>query len=225
MSSLRADRVARFAATDIYPVTSQAFSGDRSSLEVLDAIIAGGARVVQLREKELGKRPLYELAVAFRHRTAAAGVLLLINDHLDIALAVDADGVHLGQDDLPIPVARRLAPDLLIGASTHSIEEAERAQQDGADVINIGPIYPTGTKALATRFLGVEGLLEVAPHARCPFSVMGGIKLDNLAPLLAAGARTVAVVTAVTMAPDPAAATRAFRDQIMAARTSADRSH
>ena len=140
--------------------------------------------------------------------TAAAGALLIINDRVDVALAVGADGVHLGQDDFPVPQARRLAPDLIIGASTHSVEEALRAQAEGASYINIGPIFPTGTKKWEGKFLGLDGLRRVATVARVPFTVMGGIKDSHIPELVRNGARTIALVTAVTAAPDPAAAAR-----------------
>ncbi len=207
MTLLRADRLRRFIQSDIYPVTSAALSKGRDSLDILDGILAGGAQVVQLREKTLDKRSLYALALAFRERCNQAKALLIVNDHLDIALAVEADGLHLGQDDLPLGAARALAPDLLICASTHNAEEIERAQREGADIINIGPIYPTATKE-HDKVLGLAGLRELAPLATVPFSVMGGIKQDKLAELVKAGALHPAVVTAITQADDPAEATR-----------------
>ena len=102
-------------------------------------------------------------------------MLLIINDHVDIALAVDADGVHLGQEDLPLAAARRIAPELLIGISTHSREEALKAQGEGADYVNIGPIFPTRTKEGVTRFLGPEAIPGIAAGLEIPFTVMGGI--------------------------------------------------
>jgi len=219
----RAERLALFHEVDVYPVTSQASSAGRSSLEVLDAVIRGGARIVQLREKELGDREMFELAAAFRERTARAGMLLVIDDRVDVALAVGADGVHLGLEDLPVAEARRLAPELIVGASTHSAAEAVLAQRQGADTVNVGPIYPTATKPSATRFLGLEGLRDVIPHLRVPWSVMGGIKHEHVSDLVASGARHIAVVTAITAAPDPEEATRRFVRAIEAARAGCDR--
>jgi len=106
-----------FHQVDIYPVTCEKLSEGRSNLEVLEAVIRGGAKIIQLREKEYQRKDLYHLALKFREMTAKAGVLLIINDHVDIALGVEADGVHLGQEDLPVQVATKLAPELLIGAS------------------------------------------------------------------------------------------------------------
>jgi len=122
--------------------------------------------------------------------------------------------VHLGQDDLPIRDARRLAPDLIIGASSHSIEDAGRAQENGASYVNIGPLFPTGTKRWDRDFLGMEGLKEIAGVLTVPFTVMGGIKLEHISGLLKVGARTIAVVTAVTGAEHPGAAARELLETI-----------
>lgn len=213
----RAERIRLFKEADLYPVTCERLSNGRSNLEVLEAAIRGGAKVIQLREKERGKGEIYRQALRFRERTAAAGMLLIINDHLDVALAVGADGVHLGQEDLPLPAARRIAPDLLLGASSHSRMEALRAQTEGADYVNIGPIFPTATKAGVARVLGPEAIGEIAPVLSVPFTVMGGIHGGNIDRVLAAGARRIVVVTAVTQAPDMAAAVAALRDRIRAA--------
>jgi thiamine-phosphate pyrophosphorylase len=198
----REARKTRFLGVDIYPVTCERLSAGRSNLEVLEAVIRGGARIIQLREKDYSGRDLYHLALAFREITREAGVLLFINDHLDIAMAVEADGVHLGQDDLPVPVARKLAPELLIGASTHSVEEALQAQEDGADTINIGPIFPTKTKEGLHHYLGPGAISAISANIRVPFTVMGGINEANLDQVLAGGARRVAMVTAITQASD-----------------------
>ena len=208
MSKLHAERIQRFQEAGLYLVTSQTLSAGRSTPDIVRAALAGGAKLIQLREKEMPLREYVELARLIREMTARAGALLMINDRVDVALTVEADGVHLGQDDFPIRDARRLAPDLIIGASTHSIEEAERAQNEGASYINIGPLYPTGTKVWEGAFLGVEGLLTIAAVAQVPFSVMGGIKSTHIPGLRGAGARVIALVTAVTAAPDPEVATR-----------------
>lgn len=203
-----------FLQVDIYPVTCERLSSGRSNIEVLEAVIQGGARIVQLREKDYSKRNLYHLALKFRNITQKAGILLIINDHVDIAVAVDADGVHLGQDDLPLQAARKMAPDMLIGASTHALKEAIQAQKDGADYINIGPIFPTGTKKEVKRFLGPEAIAEISPQIHVPFTVMGGISEANIDQVLAAGARRVAVVTAITQAADIAVKTNFLKEKI-----------
>ena len=120
--------LATFNQADLYVVITESFCAGRRSLEVLEAVLAAGVGIVQLREKDLDDRRLYELALAYRQRTGAVGALLIIDDRLDIALAAGADGVHLGQTDLPVANARRIAPDLFIGASSHSLEEALAAQ-------------------------------------------------------------------------------------------------
>jgi thiamine-phosphate pyrophosphorylase len=210
----RAQRLALFDQVDLYPVTCADLSEGRSDLEFLDAVIEGGAKIVQLREKKMSGRDFHALAAAFRARCSAAGVLLMINDHLDVALSVAADGVHLGQDDFPLPAARKLAPDLILGASTHNREEALKAREEGADYYNIGPIYPTKTKAHVPDALGPEAIPLISESMEIPFTVMGGIKHDNLGPLVARGARKIAVVTAITRAPDMAAAPRTLIDAL-----------
>jgi thiamine-phosphate pyrophosphorylase len=213
-----ARRMAAFTEAGLYFVTSQALSRGRSTPEVLRAALDGGVRLVQLREKDLSARAYARLAAEARTLTARAGALLIINDRVDVALAVGADGVHLGQDDFPVREARRLAPDLVIGASTHSVEEAAEAQGEGASYVNIGPLFPTNTKAWDAAFLGIDGLRRIAPHVTIPFTVMGGIKRSHIPDLVRAGARTIALVTAVTMADDPARAARELLADIGACR-------
>lgn len=208
------ERMQRFQAAGLYLVTSQALSKGRTTIDIVEAALAGGVKLIQLREKEMALRDYVRLAEQVRTMTLQSGCLLIINDRLDVALAVGADGVHLGQDDFPIPAARRLAPELIIGASTHTVEEALRAQAEGASYINIGPIYPTGTKVWEGEYLGIEGLRTIAAVARVPFTVMGGIKQSHFPDLLHAGARIIALVTAVTAAPDPEIAARELLNQI-----------
>lgn len=206
--SIHDERMVRFREAGLYLVTSQSRSGGRPTLVILEAALRGGVRLVQLREKEMPLRELYAIAIEARRMTADAGALLIINDRIDVALAVGADGVHLGQDDLPIAAGRALAPDLIIGASTHSIAEADEAAADGASYVNIGPVFPTDTKVCAAGFLGLDGLREVAATVSLPFTVMGGIKRAHIPDLRTAGATIIALVTAVTEAADPEAATR-----------------
>lgn len=211
-----AERVQRFHASDLYVVITGEFCAGRAPLEVLDAVLAAGVGLVQCREKRLDDAQYVELARAFRARTAAAGALLILDDRLDIALAAQADGVHLGQLDLPVAAARAIAPELLIGASTHSLEQALAAERAGASYVNIGPIYATKTKARTAAPLGPEALSEITPKLRVPFSCMGGIKPENIGEVIARGARHPAVVTAVTAAGDPCAAARDLRALIQA---------
>lgn len=197
------ERMRRFLDAGLYLVTSRAVSAGRSTEEIVRLALDGGVRLVQLREKDLSTRELTCLARTVRAMTAEAGALLIINDRIDIAISVGADGVHLGQEDLPVRDARALAPDLVVGASSHSIAEAREACADGASYVNIGPLFPTSTKEWQDEFLGWEGLQRISEVMTVPFTVMGGIEKEHIPRLVAAGARTIAVVTAVTAAGDP----------------------
>jgi thiamine-phosphate pyrophosphorylase len=192
----------------IYPVSCEKLAAGRSDLEWLDAVLAGGARIVQLRDKVADGRTFYAKALAFREKTRAAGALFIVNDRLDVALLTQADGVHLGNDDLPAEAVRRYAPDLIIGVSCNTEEQAASAEARGATYFNIGPLFPTQTKEEAREYIGVEAIGRFSARSSLPFTVMGGIKLDHVPQLTAAGARRVAVVTALSQAPDIAAATR-----------------
>jgi len=207
----RSERLEILKKIDIYPVTYQNLSNGRTNLEVLDAVMAGGARIIQLREKSWPKKDIYELAVEFKKKTVCRKALLMINDHLDIALAAGADGVHLGQEDLPVKAARKIAPHLIIGASSHNLEEARQAEKDGADYVNIGPIFSTKTKKKIDRFLGPEAITRIGPQLKIPFTTMGGINIDNINQVLAAGARRVAMVTGITKAADIESRVRELR--------------
>ncbi len=204
------ERLEKFARVDIYPVTCARLSRGRTDIDVLRGVIAGGARIIQLREKELTKRAFFELAVRFRELTSEHDVLLVINDHVDIAIAIGADGVHLGQGDLPVQAAAKIARDIIIGVSSHNKEEAQRAQTDGADYVNIGPVFLTKTKEGVTECLGADKISEISKGLKIPFTVMGGIDLDNVGEVVRHGASKVAVVSAITMADDICAATKAF---------------
>jgi thiamine-phosphate pyrophosphorylase len=208
-----ARRLAAFEQADLYVVITEAFCAGRTSLAVLEQVLAAGVKIVQLREKDLPDRELYELGLEFRRRTEAAGSLLIIDDRVDIALAAGADGVHLGQTDLPVAAARRIAPDLIIGASSHSLEEALVAQEAGAGYVNIGPIFPTATKPNAV-VLGVEAIPRLTAHLTIPWSTMGGISSGNIAQVVDLGARHPAVMSAVTAAADVTAAAWTLRKAI-----------
>ena len=218
MSDLHDQRMARFREEGLYLVTSQSLSGGRTTPQIVAAALAVGVGLIQLREKEMPNREFRALAAEIRAMTADAGALLIVNDDVDTALEVGADGAHLGLDDAPIAETRGRAPDLILGASTHSVEEACKAQDAGASYINIGPLFETRTKAWGDAFLGFEGLREIAAVARVPFTVMGGIKRHHVPSLLSNGVTTIAVVTAITAADDPGAAARRF----LSAMTEAD---
>lgn len=207
--------VERFNKIDIYPVTCEKLSCGRTDIDILNAVIEGGAKIIQLRDKESSKKLLYKKAEKFRKITLDNNILLIINDHIDIAMAVNADGVHLGQYDFPLIAAKKLIPDKIIGVSTHSVKEAVTAKQDGADYINIGPIFPTATKGGLTDFLGVEIINKIKTRISMPFTVMGGITLDNIEEVLKKGANKIAAVTSITKTSNPAYAVKMFRKKIL----------
>ncbi|MBM9535813.1 thiamine phosphate synthase [Desulfobulbus alkaliphilus] len=197
--------------TGIYGITAEKFSGGRSNLEVVRAMIAGGISILQYREKRPRKSfaAMLEECRAIRDITREAGVLFIINDYPDIALLVDADGVHVGQDDFPVNEVRRLIGDeKLIGLSTHSPEQADAAVQAGADYIGVGPIFSTQTKDDVCAPVGLGYLEHVVRTSSLPFVAIGGIKEHNLDRVLERGARTVCLVTEIVGAPDIAATVR-----------------
>lgn len=204
----------RFGETDLYVVITESFCNGRSPLDVLDRVLEAGVKLVQLREKELDDARLYERASLFREKTSAANALLILDDRLDIALAVRADGVHLGLSDLPIRAARSLAPNLIIGASSHDRDQALAAQAAGASYVNIGPIFATQTKSVSAGPIGPVAIEKVAPDLHVPFTCMGGIKLHNIEQVLERGAKHPAVVTAVTTADDVRQAALDLRNAI-----------
>ncbi|MDD5757877.1 MAG: thiamine phosphate synthase [Desulfobulbaceae bacterium] len=192
----------------LYPVSCERLARGRSDIEWLDAVLAAGAKIVQLRDKESTDRVLFEKACRFRQKTADQGALLIINNRIDIALASHADGVHLGNDDLPAEEARRLAPELIIGVSANNIEQAASAAARGASYYNIGPLFHTSTKEGLSSFLGPEAIKHFSAVSTLPFTVMGGIKLPHVKELSVLGAQRIAVVTALTEADDIEAETR-----------------
>jgi len=198
----------------IYPVSCECLANGRSDFEWLEAVLAGGAKIVQLRDKKSTDRCLYEKAVGFREKTRQAGCLLIINNRLDIALAVQADGIHLGNSDLPAEQARRLAPDLIIGVSANTEAQAASAAERGASYFNIGPIFPTKTKEGLSNFLGPEAIGKFSIHSQLPFTVMGGIKFRHIEELTARGAQRIAVVTALSQADDIAGETSKWHRKI-----------
>jgi len=189
-----------FSEVDIYPVISSEFCLGRDPVEVLKQIADGGAKIIQLREKNIDKTSIAKLAEVFRKITSEYKMLMIMNDHVDIALGAGADGVHLGQDDTPLIEAREVAPELILGVSTHSEGEALEANKNGASYINIGPIYATGTKSLSIQPLGTDAITELSPLIDIPFTIMGGIKARHIPELIALGASKIAMVTEITEA-------------------------
>jgi thiamine-phosphate pyrophosphorylase len=198
----------------LYVITGD--HGDEvETARIVEAALQGGANVIQLRKKTMPKGEQYAIAIALRRLTLLHDALLIINDHADIAIAADADGVHLGQDDLPPSVVRQLPGfhGRLIGRSTHSIEQARAAMEEGADYFAIGPVFPTPTKA-GRAAVGQGLVTEVAAIADRPFVAVGGIDHDNAASVVGAGAKALAVVRAVYDAVDPAESARRLHELI-----------
>ena len=203
---LRQDKAERISGLHAI-IDTQALKG-RDHVEVAREIIRGGARTVQLRDKLTNKRKLVSIAHQLKALCAEHDVLFIVNDYLDLALAADADGLHLGQEDLPIKMARKLLPiDKILGCSTHSLEQAKAAESDGADYIAIGSIYPTPSKETAV-VAGLDGLRQVREAVSLPVVAIGGITEGNVAEVMAAGANSVAIISAILRAESPEAATR-----------------
>ena len=202
----------------LYVVLDRTASAGRDLEVILDATLAGGCRMIQLREKEWPSGRLLPLAERMRDRCRRAGATFIVNDRVDLALAVGADGVHLGQDDLPPRAARPLLrPCMVLGRSTHSVGQAREALVEGADYIAVGSMFPTRTKP-DFQLVGPELIRAIRPETRSPLVGIGGVTRENVAEVIRAGADGVAVISAVCGAPDPAAATREFLAAIRAAR-------
>ncbi|MXV62865.1 thiamine phosphate synthase [Natronorubrum sp. JWXQ-INN-674] len=204
-----------------YLVTQQSISEGRSTIDVVRAAIDGGVDVVQLREKETEARFRYDLGLELREQTAEAGVDLIVNDRVDIAQAIDADGVHVGQSDLPVTVARELlGPDAVVGCSTSTVEEALEAEAAGADYLGIGAVYGTSSKDVAAEEDGVgpERIAAIAEAVSIPVVGIGGITAKNAGPVVEAGAVGVAVISEITAADDPQAATAALAETVETAK-------
>jgi thiamine-phosphate pyrophosphorylase len=192
-------------------VTDRELGRGRALPEIVAAAVRGGATMVQLREKGATTRAFLEEARALKATLAPLGVLFVVNDRLDIALAVDADGLHVGQSDMPVADARRLiGPGKIIGLSITEADQARRADAEAADYLGVGPIYQQQTKSDATPPLGIEGLRATRRLTSKPIVAIGGLTPDNSAPALAAGADGFAVVSAIVAADDPEAAARRF---------------
>jgi thiamine-phosphate pyrophosphorylase len=199
----------------LYLVTDRRLSLGRTTIEIVRAAVEGGVTCVQLREKHASTREFLDEARRVRELLAGTNVPLIINDRLDVALAVGADGVHLGQTDMHISDARRLVGErLVIGISAESVADAIRAEAEGADYIGVSPVFTTPTKMDTAPPLGLEGLRAIRRTVRLPLVAIGSIRHDNAAEVLRAGADGLAVVSAIVSAPCPRMAAAALRQQI-----------
>ncbi|CCQ33703.1 Thiamine-phosphate synthase protein [Halorhabdus tiamatea SARL4B] len=207
---------------DVYLVTQSSLSGERSTPEVVQRAIDGGVDVVQLREKDVAARERYEIGQEVRELTREAGVPLIVNDRLDLALALDADGVHLGETDLPVAVARDLLGEAaIVGRSVSFVEDARAAERAGVDYLGVGAIYATGSKDDIDDdeyAIGTDRLADIVAAVDIPVVGIGGVTSENAARVIEAGADGVAVITEITGADDPAAATRTLARVVAEAR-------
>lgn len=203
----------------VYLVTDRACCGARGVEEVVRAAMANGVTLVQLRDKNSDARPMLELGRQLLALLRPAGIGLIVNDRIDVAQVLDADGVHIGQQDIPYPEARRLlGPAKIIGVSVGSEAEAREAAGRDVDYVGVGPAYPTATKPDAGAALGPDEAARLARLSRHRAVAIGGIDTANAAMLYAAGLEGVAVISAVCSAPDPGAATRTLADLMRAHR-------
>ncbi len=212
-SDIYTDRLTRLAGARLYLVCDGRPAG-RGPSELLPAAIAGGVDVVQLRDKTLGDEELLSLAREAREICERHGALFVVNDRPVVARDSGADGVHVGQDDMPLAEVRELVgPDMLIGLSTHAPPEIEASDAALADYIGVGPVYATPTK-LGRPAVGLELVRYAAAHTPVPFFAIGGINVDNIDEVLAAGASRVCVLRAIAESADPELAARELREQL-----------
>lgn len=196
----------------LYAIADADQTGGRPLDRVVEAMLAGGVSVLQLRVKDRPAGEFLRAALTVRERTARAGCLFIVNDRLDVALAADADGVHLGQEDLPLEAARPLMGDKLIGVSTHSLSQAEQAEQGGADYIGFGPVFDTRTKQTGYPSRGLSMLESVSRRVRIPIVAIGGVTADNAPQTWSRGADAAAMIGYLTRGRDVSARVRRVLD-------------
>lgn len=196
-------RAIEVLATDIYAITAEEYSLGRSNLSVVVQMLQAEIKVIQYREKEKEKRRKYEECLSIRKLTSDAGAAFIVNDDVDLAILVKADGIHIGQEDLPPEMVRKLVgKEMLIGMSTHSPDQARDAVARGVDYIGVGPVFATQTKKNVCDPAGLEYVEFAARNVPIPFVAIGGIKENNIAKVAEAGAKCFALVTEIVGAPD-----------------------
>jgi len=202
----------------LYLVTDRGLSRGRSNPDIIKMAVEGGATVVQLREKKASTREFLNEALKVKIYCQQHGITFIINDRIDIATAVDADGVHLGQDDMPIDYARKIIGyGKIIGISAFNVEEAVKAEEMGADYLGISPIYTTPTKPELEQGIGLEGLKKIRQAAKIPLVAIGGMNRSNAYDVIKAGADGIAVVSGIVSADDPRQAASDIKSEIIRA--------
>jgi len=212
--------VRQIPETDLYCITAARFSLGRSNIEVVKEMLAAGIKIIQYREKDFSMLQKYRECIAIRDLTAQYSACLIVNDDVHLALATEADGVHVGQDDLPVVKVRQLVGGkMIIGLSTHSPEQADRAVASGvADYIGVGPLYGTAIKKEPMPAVGLGYLDYAVSHHHIPFVAIGGIKKHNIGDVVRHGASCICLVSEITGAPDIQAMIRSLRGLIRQAR-------
>ncbi len=219
MPDRRKQRVMKPIDYSLYLVTDRGLSGGRPTLAIVRAAVAGGVSCVQLREKSCSTAEFIAEAAAIGDFLKSCGVPLIINDRVDVAMAVGADGVHLGQKDMPLAMARAIVGRRMrIGISAESEQDALAAVRGGADYVSASPIFPTPTKSDTAPALGLEGLRAIRRRVEVPLIAIGGLHRGNAGEVIRSGADGVAVVSAIAAAADPAQAAREILLEIRKAR-------
>ena len=205
----------------LYLVTDRSLSRGKATLEIVKAGVSGGVTCVQLREKNCSTLEFIEEALFVKKYLKSCNIPLIINDRVDIAQAIGADGVHLGQTDMPLTMAKDILKDsMIIGISVESLEDAIRAEKDGADYIGISPIFATPTKSDTAPPLGLEGLKEISRAVLLPKVAIGGLNIENAGEVILNGASGIAVVSAIVSADDPRKAAEELSYMVKQARIS-----
>jgi thiamine-phosphate pyrophosphorylase len=207
-------------------VTDRGLCGDRLLDDIVKQAIQGGVTCVQLREKDLATRAFVEEAARIKALLTPTNVPLIINDRVDVALAVGAEGVHLGQNDIPCELARHLlGPAAIIGLSVETWEDVERAQDQPVDYLGVSPVFDTPTKTNTRSAWGLEGLTRIKAYSRHPLIAIGGLNASNIADVVRAGAEGIAVISAICAAPDPCQAAKDLAQQFLATTCQGFRDH
>ncbi len=202
----------------LHVLTDTVLQSRFSHMDLAEMAIAGGADVIQFRQKEGSTRELIEIAAQMKRVCADQGVAFIVNDRIDVAIAARADGVHLGQNDFPIPLARELVgKEWIIGGSAATLEEAQKCLADGADYVGFGPVFPTGSKDDAGPVSGVDTLKKIVETIPLPIIAIGGIGLANTPAIMQAGAHGIAVISAICCQDDPRRATKGLWEVLKAA--------
>ncbi len=200
-----------FRIPRLYAIVDAAEAGGRAPTALAETLFRAGVRLIQFRDKRASSRELYERCREIAERARRAGVVFIVNDRSDVALTADADGVHVGQEDLPVELARRLLGTAkLIGCSTHSVSQVAEAHRTSADYIAFGPIFPTKSKERPDPVVGLDGLREARKATHKPLVAIGGVTLENARAVIEAGADSVAVIRDLLANEDPAARAQEF---------------